>query len=421
MANTILTVDKLARRGLPLAREQMLFGNHVNNDHDLVDEMTSVDGGGKSGGTIRVRRPVRYATRTGTTRSNQDITEHYVNVPAPTMKGVDFTIPSTELSKDIEWVAERYLMPATAQLASLIDTDIAANYTKLPNAVGTPGTDPNAYSFVGACKRKATELNWPQADRKLFFSPGAETTMADAMKGLFHTNLTEEAVRRGELGRLSMFETAVTNNSPAHVGGTYTTGSTPLVNGAVSNGDLTIVTDGWANSTAVLKAGDVFTIAGIYEVNPMTRASTGRLKQFVSKGDVTSDGTGNATIQVCDSDETEGLNHSGAYQNMSAQIADNLAITVWGANGGLTGAATEGTSYTQSLAFHRNCFWLGMFPLTDNLPGAESKTVTDPKSGFSMRLTTQYVINSDEIPYRLDAYYSTDVLDPNLGVRLMGA
>ena len=421
MANSILTVDKLAQRALPLAREQMLFGNHVNNDLSLVDEMTSVSGGGKGGGTIRVRRPVRYTVRTGTTRSNQDISEKYVSVPAPSMKGVDFTIPTTELSKDIEYVAERYLMPATAQLASQIDTDVAANYINIPNVVGTPGTSPNAYSFLANIDQRFVELNVPADNLKLMLSPGARNTMSDAMKGLFDQGLTKDAVRRGELGMISRMQTGYTNNIPAHVTGTFSTGSTPLVNGAVSNGALTIVTDGWANSTAVLKAGDVFTIANVYEVNPMTRSSTGVLKQFVSRDDVTSDGSGNATITVFDSDETEGMHFSGQYQNMSAQIADNAALTVWGATGGLGGAGSEGTSYTQSVAFHRNCFWLGIFPLDDNLPGAEAKTVTDSYSGFSMRLTRQYEVSSDDIVYRLDAYYATDTLCPEWGVRLVGA
>ena len=421
MANAFLTVDKLAKRSIPLAREKMLFGNHVNNDMSLVDEMTSVSGGGKGGGTIRVRRPVRYTVRSGTTASAQDIEEKYVSVPAPSMKGVDFTIPSTELSKDIEYVADRYMMPATAQLASQIDVDIAANYTKIYNAVGTAGTDPNAYSFIAAVDRRFVESNTPPGDLKMMLSPGARASMSDAMKGLYDQGLTSDAVRRGELGRLSRMDVGFTNNIPAHTTGTYTTGSTPLVAAASSNGDKTIATDGWANSTLVLEAGDVFTIAGVYAVNPMTRTSTGVLKQFVAKADVTSNGSGVATITVVESDETEGINHSGAYQNISAQIADNAAITPFGATGGMTGAATEATSYTQSLAFHKNAFWLGVFPLDDNLPGAESSTVTDPKSGFSMRLTRQYSSSSDSILYRLDALYSTDVLCPEFAVRLIGA
>lgn len=426
--NTRLTVDKLAKRSLPLLREMMLFANHVNFDNSLVSQMTSVSGGGKGGGTIRVRKPVRYTVRSGTTRSVQSVVEYYTDVPAPSMKGVDFTIAATELTKDIEWVAERYLMPAVAQLATQVDLDIAGNYTKIPHVVGLPGTDPNQYKYLTHIQERMSHMNVPNDGRRMLaLTPGHCATMQDTLKGLFNANLIEDAVRRGELGTLARMKAAETNNIPTHTTGTFSTGSTPAVVGNHAQGVLQISSDGWANSTNVLKAGDIFTITGIYEVNPMNRNSTGKLKQFTAQSDVTSDGSGAATIQVVPSDETGGLFFNGsAFQNMSAQITNDLAINVWGANDvtgdtSLSGNASEGTAYSQSLAFHKDCFWLGMFPLTDDLPGAEVSTQTDPKSGVSIRVTRQYDVAEDDIAYRMDIYYATDVLMPDLGVRLIGA
>lgn len=77
--------------------------------------------------------------------------------------------------------------------------------------------------------------------------------------------------------------------------GTFTFGSTlfatpqgtvtgtPLLNGGSQEGLLTITTDGWSNSTLVLKAGDMFGIG-----SNLYRALT----------DTTSDGSGNATIEI---------------------------------------------------------------------------------------------------------------------------
>lgn len=59
-------------------------------------------------------------------------------------------------------------------------------------------------------------------------------------------------------------------------------GGTPLVNGADQTG-ISLVTDGWPNSTSVLKAGDFITV-------------NDELKIVTS--DVTSDGSGNATIAI---------------------------------------------------------------------------------------------------------------------------
>lgn len=61
-------------------------------------------------------------------------------------------------------------------------------------------------------------------------------------------------------------------------------GGTPLVNGGSQTG-RSLVTDGWPNSTAVLKAGDVLKIQNTTKIYMVT-------------SDVTSDGSGNATISI---------------------------------------------------------------------------------------------------------------------------
>jgi hypothetical protein len=60
---------------------------------------------------------------------------------------------------------------------------------------------------------------------------------------------------------------------------------TPLVNGAQSAGDNTIVTDGWSNSITALKAGDFLKFSGHNKVYMVT-------------ADATSDGSGNATLTI---------------------------------------------------------------------------------------------------------------------------
>ena len=63
-------------------------------------------------------------------------------------------------------------------------------------------------------------------------------------------------------------------------------GGTPLINGADQTG-ASIVTDGWPNSTLVLKAGDL-----------VSWFATGPTVVYDVTSDVTSDGSGNATIPV---------------------------------------------------------------------------------------------------------------------------
>ena len=61
-------------------------------------------------------------------------------------------------------------------------------------------------------------------------------------------------------------------------------GGTPLVNGASQTGQ-SLITDGWPNSTLVLKAGDIITLASIDQV-------------FTVAADGTSDGSGELTLTI---------------------------------------------------------------------------------------------------------------------------
>jgi hypothetical protein len=53
-----------------------------------------------------------------------------------------------------------------------------------------------------------------------------------------------------------------------------------------------------AGAAGVVKAGDVFTIADCFAVNPQTRESTGSLFQFVAVADVTLSGAGAGNVTV---------------------------------------------------------------------------------------------------------------------------
>ncbi len=76
---------------------------------------------------------------------------------------------------------------------------------------------------------------------------------------------------------------------------------TPVVNGAQSAGDNTIVTDGWSNSITALKAGDFLKFSGHNKVYMVT-------------ADATSDGSGNATLTI--------------EPPLIADVSDNEALTV---------------------------------------------------------------------------------------------
>ena len=172
------------------------------------------------------------------------------------------------------------------------------------------------------------------------------------------------------------------------------------------------MTDGWPNSvTGVLKAGDVFTIAGVFAMNPVPgEGSTGKiqmpyLQEFVVLADANSDGTGNATLSI-----SPAIITSGPYQTVSAQPVDDAVITV------KTG--TAGAAYPQNLMFHKNAFALVMCPL--ELPDGVSFKARESYKGLSVRVVKQYDIDSDTDVIRLDVLFGWEAIYRELACRRTG-
>ena len=148
----------------------------------------------------------------------------------------------------------------------------------------------------------------------------------------------------------------------------------------------------------------MFTIAGVNAVNPVTKADLGFLRQFVVQSDVTSDGSGNATLSVYPA-----IISSGAQQTVSATPADNAAITVLG---------TASTGYRQNMIFHRNAFAFASVPM--HMPAAAFGGSRQTYKGISLRLIPTYDGSTDEEAWRFDVLYGVKAIDPRLALRLSG-
>ena len=203
----------------------------------------------------------------------------------------------------------------------------------------------------------------------------------------------------------------MTQNVATHTVGAH--GGTPVVNGANQNdtyddtkntNQTSLVTDGWTASTAVLKAGDVITIADVYAVNPVTKVAKSFLKQFTVVSDVTSDGSGNATLTI-----SPALITSGAHQTASAVPADDAAITV---------AGTASTNYAQNMVFCKDAFSLVMVPLVAP-PGAVDVSRQSYK-GCNVRVVPVYDGVNDVSRWRLDVLYGVKTVDERQAVRISG-
>jgi hypothetical protein len=149
--------------------------------------------------------------------------------------------------------------------------------------------------------------------------------------------------------------------------------------------------------------GDVFTIAGVFAVNPQTRQSTGSLQQFT----VTAAATGSSTAT---------LNISPALYTASNALATVLSFPQASAVVTMVGSAT--VSYPQNLIYHKDAISFATADLL--LPQGVDMASRQVHNGISLRIVRQYDINNDRLPCRIDVLYGYNAIRPVTAVRLWG-
>ena len=411
MANTLITPTVIAREALVQLENNLVMGNQVHREYKR--EFVKV------GSTINIRKPVKFEVYDGATLAKQDVEEANTTLSVDQRKHVAWGFTTQDLTLTIEEYSERYIKPAMIALANKVDRDLTTLYESVYNWVGTPGQVINSYADLSKAPQRLDEMAVPDP-RAAVLSPEDYHGMVGNLTGLNLERIGTDAYRRGNLGQVAGLTVAMDQNIRAHTTGTYTTGSTPLVNGASQNvaysavtqatWSQSLITDGWANSTAVLKAGDVITLAGVNAVNPVPgqngvgKDAQSYLQQFTVLSDVTSDGSGNATLTI-----SPPIITSGPYQTVSAAPANNAAITPLG---------TEATAYKQNLVFHRNAFALVTCPL--ELPDGAAFKARETYKGLSIRVVKDYDIVNDDDIIRVDILYAKKAIYPDLATRISG-
>ena len=188
----------------------------------------------------------------------------------------------------------------------------------------------------------------------------------------------------------------------------FTTGSRTATGGTTSaavttEGATTIAITG-AGASATVRAGDVFTVADCFQVNPQTRESTGSLFQFVALADVTLNGSGAGNITVA---PVYSAAHALATVNT---LPGNSKAVVF------VGAAS--TQYAQNLVYHKDAITFATADLL--LPQGVDMASRQVHNGISLRVVRQYDINNDRMPCRIDVLYGYSTIRPQMAVRMWG-
>jgi hypothetical protein len=411
MVNTTLNASIIAKAAVGVLENELTMAGLVYRGYE--DEFDKKINGYTVGDTITIRKPTDFTVRNTIVASPQDTTEGKLTLQINQVAGVDFKFTSQQLTLNIAQLTERVIQPAMVQIANAIDIAVMNLYTDIPQWVGTPGT--NIQSFAGFAKglQNLDQRSVPGGNRSAILAPADYWAMAGSQTALFSQQINNKSYREGAIGMVGGADTYMSQNAP-----TFTTGpkgGTPVVNGAAQNttydttgaNTQTLITNGWtAAAAARVAVGDVFTIAGVFDVNPVTKVVLPILKQFVVAPGSTlaSDGSGNLTMTIAPQ-----IISSGAFQNVSAAPANSAALTFVG---------TGSTAYSNALMFDKNAFALCMVPMVRPPGSVDCSRVS--KNGISIRVIPYYDGTNDVSNWRLDCIFGTKTIDRRLAVRVSG-
>lgn len=411
MANNFLTDEIIAKESLRLLINNLVAAPLVYRDYERYYNK-------KVGDTIQMKLPYRTKIAQGSMLQRQPMVDQTTNLVVDQHYNFGLEFSQKDRTLDISEFSSRYLNSGIVAIANQIDRSILLTLKNTAWSSGTPGTTPGTYLAFATAAAKQTAHAVPQDMRRAVVNPLTCANISNEVKGLFSEKMVNGTYPKGYKGDVAGYTFHETQNLPTHTVGAH--GGTPLTNGATQTGS-SIVTDGWTASTNVLKQGDVITFAGVYAVNPQNYENSGYLREFVVQADVTSDGSGNATISVYPAVNDGTLtttNGNGetvslsAYQNVTNAIADGSAITVKG---------TASATYRQDYLFHKEAIAMAMVDIEEPESAVIKRRVADKKTGTSMLLTAGYDINSGQQAYRIEALWGVKAIYPELAMRMWGA
>ena len=390
----------ITRKSLEILENNLVLTRNVNRQYD---DSFAVEGA-KIGSTLRIRLPDRALVTDGAALQVQADNEQFTTLTVSSQKHIGVNFTSAELTMQLDDFAERVLKPRVSQLASSVDADVATSYKGIANSVGTPGTTPSTSLVLLQANQKLNEFATPMSPRYATVNPAANAGLVEGMKGLFNpTGTISRQFKNGMMGEgiLGLDEINMSQSISNHTNGDW--GTTITVTSTVATEGQATLPISFTGSSKTWNVGDVFTIAGVFAVNPQTRQSTGSLQQFT----VTAAATGSSTATLSISPALFTASNALATVNSFPQAS--AVVT-------MLGSATVG--YPQNLVYHKDAISFATADLL--LPQGVDMASRQVHNGISLRIVRQYDINNDRLPCRIDVLYGYAAIRPVTAVRLWG-
>jgi hypothetical protein len=402
MSNSLVTIDMVTREALRIAHEKSQFISTTDRQYDDAYAKT----GAKIGTALRVRKPNQYTRTTGSRVMDvQDQGEINGTITLATQDHVDMRFNSAELALSIDEISARYIEPAMSTLISGIESDYIAYATKATyNTAGTAGTPPTDLVAVGAARAKLNQALAPK-DGKRYIQCDSVTMggMVNGLKGLFQdSSQIKEQYREGMIGRTAMADWYENDRMWTLTNSADVTCTMAAAAAVVDGGSVMTM----ASLSVAPATGAVFTVPGVYQCHPETKASLGVLQQYVITA-------GTTTIQTV----SPAIYLTGPRQNVCSAAGAQLTTATFDGTGIVpvfVGGAS--TSYVQNLMYHKEAFQF----VTADLPIMDdaAKCVRRSQDGLSLRVWQASDIRNDELLMRIDILYGFAALRPEWACRI---
>lgn len=392
MSNSILTLDMITLEALDLFLNTNAMIKSVNRQYQSEFART----GAKIGETLRIRKPSDFTVRTGPAAQIQNLNQTNTVLTVANQAGVDLAFTSVEQAMELDEFSDLVLKPAINVIAGQVASTMmggaeAACNMVTSNITGGNFTSPgNAeYLYAGALLDLQSA---PRGGRMAVQDPMSQARTISSMSGLFNpTGRISQQYDDGEImgPALGIEKWMSDQNTIKHVGGA--SGTLPSVNGAGQSGETIVVTP--VASGGSLNVGDIITFPGVYQVNRVTKQSTGNLMQFaVTAAYVGGTGT---TISIFPALVPASGGNAVQYQTVTASPASGALVSL---------VNPAGVTYRKNLVLHPQAVTFATVDLPEYGKGIVSCS-RKQQDGLSIRTIQAYDFNSDQLVTRLDILY----------------
>ena len=394
MANTTLINDIVMKEGVRVFRNNTVLTNAIKPQYDDSYQFK----GAKAGESIRIETPQEFTARETFTADVQDVEQKSVTLTRSVVRGIDIRFSSAEMTQDnVDGFNQNKVAPAMATLAAKVDSYVYETVAdEIAQAVTLPVTALDRTDILNAGVKLDNGLAPRDNQRTVILNPQGMSDVVNDSSGLFNnaTNVSQQysdgIVKVPSMG----FNFGMSQNVSTHTTGGFD--ANYAVKTASSSGDETLDVD---TGTGTINKGDVITIDTVFEVNALTKQSTGKLKQFV----VTADSAGGDVVLSI----SPAIISEGQYQNVDSLPAVNDAVTVLG---------TASTAYPQGLAFHPSFAAIGFCDL--NCPRSAVWGARKVEDNISVRCIEWYDGVNDQEYLRFDVLFGVKVVIPRYAARI---